>query len=300
MAATIRQAQKGISQIFTNFAKAVAPTSQSPLFGAQSTSTSRLDSDVAVEREAWQAALPDLFAQSGRTQLVFLGCPGVGKGTYASRVAKVLEVPHISMGDLVRSEIKAQSTIGKQVAAMMGRGQLLADDIIFEMLSKRLAFGASAGENGFILDGFPRTTSQAETLEQVAGVDLVINLRLRKDILIAKCLGRRICSECGGNFNVADINVRSEAGLPDIVMPPLPPPRGCEAKMTQRADDVEVVVRSRLQVYEDETKPVEEFYRQRNLILDFDVLGGIPETWPRLLAALQVEEPMAEELPRAA
>ncbi|CAK9881849.1 unnamed protein product [Sphagnum jensenii] len=223
-------------------------------------------------------------------QWVFLGCPGVGKGTYASRLAKLLQVPHIAMGDLVRQELSQTSSMAKQLATLMSQGQLLPDDIIIRLLSKRLENNMASNQSGFILDGFPRTVHQSEMLEEVADIDLVVNLKLREDALIAKCLGRRICSQCGGNFNLARLEMEESNSAPRIFMPPLLPPPSCASKMTTRADDTEEVVRTRLRIYYEESKPVEDFYRGYGKLLDFEVSGGIPETWPRLLAALNVDE----------
>ncbi|CAM6110750.1 unnamed protein product [Calypogeia fissa] len=222
-------------------------------------------------------------------QWVFLGCPGVGKGTYASRLAKLLEVPHIAMGDLVRQELKSTSAMSKKLSDAMTLGKLLPDEVIFNLLSRRLEQENSAGVRGFILDGFPRTISQAEVLDDITEIDLVVNLKLREDILIAKCLGRRICGQCGGNFNVAEIDVEGANGEPRILMPPLLPPPGCSDRMTIRADDTEEVVRTRLRVYHEESAPVEGYYREKGKLLDFNVGGGIPETWPNLLAALNLQ-----------
>ncbi|KAG6555376.1 hypothetical protein Mapa_002602 [Marchantia paleacea] len=255
---------------------------------------------AAMDVEVWNMAMPtveDVQRQDeGRgPQWVFLGCPGVGKGTYASRLSKLLDVPHIAMGDLVRNELKASSPLSKQLSEAMKAGKLLPDEVIFNLLSKRLEDGLSAGERGFILDGFPRTISQAEVLEDVTEIDLVVNLRLREDVLISKCLGRRICSQCGGNFNLAKIDVKGEDGAPSIFMPPLLPPPSCASKMTIRADDTDEVVRARLRVYHDESAPVEGYYRIRGKLLDFNVGGGIPETWPNLLAALNLTDKASEE-----
>lgn len=220
---------------------------------------------------------------------VFLGCPGVGKGTYASRLSKLLDVPHIAMGDLVRQELKSTTAMSKQLSDAMTLGKLLPDEVIFKLLSRRLEQENSAGTRGFILDGFPRTISQAEVLEEISEIDLVVNLKLREDVLIAKCLGRRICSQCGGNFNVAKIHVEGTNGEPRVLLPPLLPPPSCSDKMTIRADDTDEAVRTRLRVYHEESAPVEGYYREKGKLLDFNVGGGIPETWPNLMAALNLQ-----------
>lgn len=245
--------------------------------------TSRKNATSALSRT-------DDHAQDGDVRWVFLGAPGVGKGTYCSRLGKYLGVPHISMGDLVRDELKKGSRLAAQMEDITSRGLLLPDEVVLELLALRLHKGSQRGEPGFILDGFPRTTSQAAALDNVTPIDLAVNFTLREDVLMTKLLGRRMCNECGGNFNVADIQIPPSQSSPGIVMPPLSPPQACVDKMSVRADDNEEVVRSRLQVYYKESKPVEDFYRARGQLLEFEIQGGIPETWPRLLQALGISE----------
>ncbi|GKU91790.1 hypothetical protein SLEP1_g5610 [Rubroshorea leprosula] len=228
---------------------------------------------------------------SGRNvQWVFLGCPGVGKGTYASRLSNLLGVPHIATGDLVRDELSSSGPLASQLKDIVNQGKLVSDEIIINLLSKRLEAGEAKGESGFILDGFPRTIRQAEILGGVTDIDLVINLKLRQEALLAKCLGRRICSECGGNYNVATIDIKGENGNPGMYMAPLLPPPQCASKLITRADDKLEVVKERLRIYNEMTQPVEEFYRSRGKLLEFDLPGGIPESWPKLLQALNLED----------
>ncbi|GJY34059.1 adenylate kinase 1, chloroplastic-like protein [Tanacetum coccineum] len=160
------------------------------------------------------------------------------------------------------------------LAEIVNQGKLVSDEIIFNLLSKRLEAGEAKGESGFILDGFPRTIRQAEILNEVTEIDLVVNLKLREDVLVEKCLGRRICifcssvknlhfvllrvvlvekclgrricSECGKGFNVASINAKAENGRPGMSMAPLLPPSHCASKLVTRADDTEEVVKERL------------------------------------------------------
>ncbi|XP_062092819.1 probable adenylate kinase 6, chloroplastic [Humulus lupulus] len=220
-------------------------------------------------------------------QWVFLGCPGVGKGTYASRLSNLIGVPHIATGDLVREELSSSGPLAPQLAEVVNHGKLVSDEIIINLLSNRLQ---AKGESGFILDGFPRTIRQAEILEKVTDIDLVINLKLREDALLAKCLGRRLCSECGGNYNIASIDIKGEDGNSDMYMPPLLPPPHCASKLITRADDTEEVVKERLRIYNEMSRPVEEFYHSRGKLLVFDLPGGIPESWPKLLQALNLED----------
>ncbi|XP_030548766.1 probable adenylate kinase 6, chloroplastic [Rhodamnia argentea] len=233
--------------------------------------------------------LPLQRSPTGRNyQWVFLGCPGVGKGTYASRLSNLIGVPHIATGDLVRDELASSGPLSSQLAEIVNQGKLVSDEIIIDLLAKRLEAGEAKGETGFILDGFPRTVRQAEILEGVTDIDLVVNLKLREEALLAKCLGRRICSQCGGNYNIASIDIKGENGQPGMYMAPLLPPPQCASKLITRSDDTEEVVKERLRVYDELTKPVEEFYRLRGKLLEFDLPGGIPESWPKLLQALNL------------
>ncbi|XP_050947301.1 probable adenylate kinase 6, chloroplastic isoform X4 [Cucumis melo] len=176
-------------------------------------------------------------------QWVFLGCPGVGKGTYASRLSSLLGVPHIATGDLVREELSSSGPLASQ-----------------------------------------------EILEGVTDVDLVVNLKLREEALLAKCLGRRICSECGGNYNITCIEIKDKEGRPELYMAPLLPPPNCASKLITRSDDTEAIVKERLRIYKETSQPVEDFYRRRGKLLEFDLPGGIPESWPKLLQALNLED----------
>ncbi|KAL8154260.1 hypothetical protein V2J09_012020 [Rumex salicifolius] len=247
----------------------------------------------AATPSIWRAfassALPDRSKRN--IQWVFLGCPGVGKGTYASRLSSLLGVPHIATGDLVRNELSSSGPLSQQLAEIVNQGKLVSDEIIISLLSKRLEAGEAQGEAGFILDGFPRTIKQAEILEGIMDIDLVVNLKLPEQALIDKCLGRRICSECGKNFNVATIDIKGENGRPRITMDPLLSPPQCASKLITRADDTEEVVKERLRVYSEMSQPLENFYKNRGKLLEFDLPGGIPESWPKLLQALDLEEP---------
>ncbi|XP_052201381.1 adenylate kinase-like [Diospyros lotus] len=223
-------------------------------------------------------------------QWVFLGCPGVGKGTYASRLSALLGVPHIATGDLVREELSSSGPLSQQLAEIVNQGKLVSDEIIISLLSKRLESGEAKGESGFILDGFPRTIRQAEILDEVTDIDLVVNLKLPESVLVQKCLGRRMCSQCGKNFNVASIDVKGENGSRGISMAPLLPPPECVSKLITRADDTEAVVKERLRVYHEKSQPLEELYRDQAKLLEFDLPGGIPESWPKLLKALNLDD----------
>ncbi|XP_051113870.1 adenylate kinase [Andrographis paniculata] len=277
----------------------LAPESMAAAIRLIRSVSSPSSASVLVRRSASTAAGAELKSHScptgidpkGRSvQWVFLGSPGVGKGTYASRLSTLLGVPHIATGDLVREELATSSPLSKQLADIVNQGKLVSDEIIINLLSKRLEVGESRGESGFILDGFPRTVRQAEILDDVTDIDLVVNLKLPEKVLIEKCLGRRLCGQCGKNFNVASINVKGENGEPDISMAPLLPPSKCVSKLITRADDTEAIVKERLRIYNEKSQPVEGFYRSQGKLLEFDLPGGIPESWPKLLEALNLDE----------
>ncbi|KAJ0533600.1 putative adenylate kinase [Helianthus annuus] len=176
------------------------------------------------------------------------------------------------------------------LSEIVNQGKLVSDHLIINLLSKRLEAGDAKGESGFILDGFPRTIRQAEILEGVTNIDLVINLKLREEALLAKCLGRRTCSQCGGNYNVACIDIKADNEKPAMYMPPLLPPSHCASKLITRSDDTEEVVKERLRIYNEKSRPVEEFYRKRGKLLEFDLPGGIPESWTKLLQLLNLDD----------
>ena len=235
---------------------------------------------------------------------VFLGPPGVGKGTYASRVAAALGVAHVAAGDLVRAEIKAGTPLGQQARDAVAEGRLLPDALVLALVRSKLE---ALAPGGYLLDGFPRTRAQAEALFNAQASNnnphnllptLAVNLSLREEVLVDKCIGRRVCGKCGKGFNVADIHLPASAdkSQPEIVMPPLNPPEECASLMETREDDTEPVVRRRLDAYRREAGPVEAFFAARGALLDFEITGGIPQTLPRLAKALAPYHSGGEEV----
>ncbi|MCD6470293.1 adenylate kinase [Candidatus Bathyarchaeota archaeon] len=188
-------------------------------------------------------------------KIVILGPPGSGKGTYASRLKDLLGIPHISTGDMVREEIRAQTELGKIMKAYSERGELVPDEIIIDMLAKRLS--KSDAQRGFILDGFPRTLKQAEYLEKISGVDLVINLNVPDEIIIQRLSNRLICKRCGAIYNRLTLKPKVD-GICDK----------CGGELYQREDDRPEVSQERLNVYRRDTKPLIEYYRRKGILRD--------------------------------
>jgi len=220
-------------------------------------------------------------------KLIFLGPPGVGKGTYASRISPKMGIPHISTGDLLRAEVKDETELGKKAKEYMDAGNLVPDDLVIDMLKNRIE--KPDAEKGFILDGFPRTIPQAESLDKVTDIDAVVNIILRDEILIKKIAARRVCRNCGDIYNVVHIK---EDGLD---MPPLLPKEEgkcdkCGGSLYQRDDDKEETVKDRLEVYERQTAPLIIFYKKRGLIIDIKVTGGPDIMVPNIIKAIKNKE----------
>lgn len=220
-------------------------------------------------------------------RFIFLGPPGVGKGTYASRVAPILGIAHISTGDIFREEVKKETELGKKVKPYLESGQLVPDEIVIGVLEKRIS--QEDCKKGFILDGFPRTLKQAEELDKITKIDAVINIVLDEDLLVKKISARRICRNCGKIYNIADIR-KGEIHLPPI----LPKKDGicddCGGELYQREDDKEETVRERLRVYHEQTAPLIEYYKSKGLLRDVQVIGGPEKMVPIILEILKEYE----------
>lgn len=210
-------------------------------------------------------------------KLLFLGAPGVGKGTYSSRLSKQWQIPHISTGDMIRAEIKSESQLGKEFKSYSDNGALVPDELVVAIAKNRLT--KSDAQQGFILDGFPRTIEQAEQLSEFSDPVLCLNLTIPDELLVTKLSGRRVCTKCGNNYNIADIHYG------EYNMPPLLPTAediakcpGCDpAKLEQRTDDKEDIVKSRLMHYYKETAPLVEYYKKKGILITFDVKKGVQD-----------------------
>ncbi len=185
-------------------------------------------------------------------KIIFLGAPGAGKGTQAAAVSKEFGIPTISTGNLIREAIANGTPVGLMAKDIIAKGQLLSDDIVVGIVKEKL----KTIEGGYILDGFPRTVAQAEALEAMGeNIDAVINIYVPEETIVERSAGRRYCAKCGATFHVKYNPPKDENGTAVCTV--------CGAPVSIREDDKEEVVRHRLEVYHEQTKPLEAFYAER-------------------------------------
>jgi len=183
---------------------------------------------------------------------IIFGPPGSGKGTYASRLRAKLGVDVIAMGDIFREIMKEDSPLGKKVKQYVEKGLLVPDDVVIEVLKQRLA--KSSSKKGFILDGFPRTLEQANALDKIVAIDVVIKLTAPDSIIIERLSTRWICKSCGEVYNVRYLKPKVE-GLCDR----------CGGQLYQRPDDTAKVIKERIQVYERQTQQILQHYKEKKV-----------------------------------
>ncbi len=194
--------------------------------------------------------------------LIFLGAPGAGKGTQAREVSKEFTIPQISTGDILRDAVKKQTPLGLAAKAKMEAGTLVPDEVVCGIVEERV--GEPDCKKGFILDGFPRTIAQAQFVDGVLekkgrGKPQVLNIRVSQDVLMKRLTGRRTCSVCGEIYNIYFSPPKKE-GVCDKD----------GGKLLHRADDNEETIRQRLVAYENQTSPLIDYYRKKNLLHDVD------------------------------
>lgn len=196
---------------------------------------------------------------------VLLGAPGVGKGTLAEDLCDIVDLVHISTGDMLREEIRADSELGRRVKAYMEEGALVPDEVVGAVVAARIGKD-DVRRRGGLLDGFPRTLRQAHIFDDLLrrdglALDRVLLLEADNDLLIRRLTARRICSQCGRVFNVL-FSPPAKPGICDH----------CGGSLYQRDDDTEETARERLRVYQEQTEPLVAFYEERNLLVRLD--GG--------------------------
>jgi len=211
--------------------------------------------------------------------LILLGAPGAGKGTQAREGARIYGVPHLSTGDMFREHVAKDTELGRRAKPIMDSGRLVPDEIVLGMVEERVARQDCA--HGCVLDGFPRTLAQAERLEEILSLlplrrALAVNLAVDQEAVVRRIVSRRTCNKCGAIYS-------TEAKMPQV-------PGKCDAcggEIIQRPDDREDVVRQRMAAYQEQTRPLIEFYRRRGQLLEVDGSRDIATVQRDLLGLLE-------------
>ena len=211
-------------------------------------------------------------------RLVLVGPPGAGKGTQAVHLAKHFGIPHISTGDIFRANIKGETQLGLLAKSYMDKGELVPDSVTNEMIADRLT--NSDTKNGFLLDGYPRNEEQATYLDGVlanrkAPLDAVLEFQLADSEIVKRLSGRRVCKSCGAIFHNLFEKPKVE-GVCD----------SCGGQLIQRDDDKETVIQNRLDVYNQQTAPIINYYKKSALLHSISALGEVSEISNRAIAAL--------------
>lgn len=186
-------------------------------------------------------------------KLILLGAPGAGKGTQATRISEKYSIPHISTGDILRRNIKEGTELGKLAKSYIDKGMLVPDEVVIGLMKERLS--EEDCKKGFLLDGFPRTVKQAESLETVTDIDVVLDISVPYGIIVDRIAGRRMCV-CGESYHVS-------MGIGDTCLK-------CGAKLYQRDDDKPETVKARIDVYDKQTSPLIDFYNAKGILKSID------------------------------
>lgn len=211
-------------------------------------------------------------------RLVLLGAPGAGKGTQAKKLIEKYNIPQISTGDILRKAVADGTPLGKEAKVIMDKGELVTDEIVIGLVKERLA--QDDCKNGYILDGFPRTTPQAEALDSVlaemgAPLDVALSVDVDMGDLMKRLTGRRTCSGCQQMYNV-HFSAPQKEGVCDK----------CGGELIQRDDDKEDTIRNRLEVYEKSTAPLIDYYGKKGILKSVEGVGSIDDIFNKICSVL--------------
>lgn len=211
--------------------------------------------------------------------LVLLGPPGAGKGTQAARIEAAYALPHIATGDIFRKNIKEKTELGKKAKEYIDQGKLVPDKVTIGMVKDRLA--KDDCQNGFILDGFPRTVQQADALEEILrdlelSLDAIINIQVSDEEVISRLSGRRVCKECGATFHIK-FNAPQKEGICDE----------CGGELYQRDDDTPSTIKERLEVYSKQTAPLVQYYQKDDILEEINGEQSLEDVYNEINSRLE-------------
>ncbi len=209
-------------------------------------------------------------------RLILLGAPGAGKGTQAEILSKLLDIPTISTGNILRAAVKDGTPVGLEAKSFMDAGKLVPDSVIIEILRDRLS--QPDCENGYILDGVPRTIPQAKAMEEMGiEIDCALSIEIEDETIVKRMSGRRTCHGCGASFHIVS-NPPKVEGICDI----------CGSQLEIRSDDAPETVKARLKTYHEETEPLLSFYSERNKLKSVENQSSIEKTTDVIRKALGI------------
>ncbi len=211
-------------------------------------------------------------------RIILLGAPGSGKGTQAQMLVKKFQIPQVSTGDLLRAAVAAGTPLGKEAKSLIDAGELVPDDVVLGMIKERL--GEKDAKNGFILDGFPRNKNQAEALDKLLTelnwpLESAILINVDKEQVIQRIVGRRTCADCKQVYNIFTSPPKTE----DVC-------DKCSGDLTHRADDNEETIRNRLDIYEEQTAPLIEYFKQKNILHSINGSGDMKDIFNEISSIL--------------
>ncbi len=206
--------------------------------------------------------------------VVLLGAPGVGKGTMAKKLSEHFKLPHISTGDILRANIRDNTPLGVKAKEFVDSGRLVPDELVTEMVKSSL--GEERMSEGFFLDGYPRNVAQAKALKTFSSIDTVINFVAPKKVIIERLSGRRTCRKCGAIYHVRNIPPKKENVCDK-----------CGSELYQRSDETPDVIMERLAVYQEETEPLTDFYRNEEILSDVDATKKVDEIFRQCIEVLK-------------
>lgn len=202
--------------------------------------------------------------------IIMLGAPGAGKGTQSALIAEEYGIPQISTGDILRRNIKEGTELGKLAKSYIDAGALVPDDVVIGIVADRLK--EADAQNGYVLDGFPRTIAQAEALDKVAKIDVAINIVVGFDVIVERVSGRRVCV-CGATYHTSKLNGSTTCAK-------------CGKELFFRDDDKPETVRARLETYEKQTAPLIGYYEKKGILVNVDATGTIEQDFEKIKKVL--------------